>query len=155
MPDPIGGGQDGAGSGAGAGAAAGIGAGALLTGALRFGAVGAAFFGAALFFAVFFFGAAFIVFFLRAGAALFLAVFFLVALFFAFFAIIVLPFMTASGETTRSQPETAMRKRLRYAAKPKPAQPTVAAGRAAECGGRSRTCRGHGPPVAQSINSTV
>lgn len=104
MPDPIAGGQDGAGSGAGAGAAAGIGAGALLTGALRF---GAAFFFADCFGA--FLAAALIVFFLRAGAAFFFATFFFAAFFFAFFAIIVLPFMSASGESMRSRPGIALR----------------------------------------------
>ncbi len=77
-----------------------------------------------LFFATFlgaFLGAAFIVFFLRAGAAFFLTAFFFVALFFTFFAIIVLPFMTASGESGRPQSGTALRRNdLRYAAKQNP-----------------------------------
>jgi len=143
MPDP-GGVQDGAGSGAGAGAA-GIGAGAFLTGALRF--------GAAFFFAFTFFGAAFIVFILRAGAAFFFATFFLVAFLFAFFAIIVLPFMRVENPSDPSPgphcPETT------YATRPSQAAQPTAAGHGAVLAGRSRTCGGHGPPVAQSINSTV
>lgn len=86
--------QDGAGSGAGAGA----GAGALFGAALRLGAARFA-----VFFVVFFLADIFeVFFFLRAGAA-----FFLLAFLFAFFAIIVLPFLAASGISRRSRGDRA------------------------------------------------
>ena len=137
IPEPMGGGQDGAGSGAG------IGAGALFAGAFRF---GAAFL--VIFLAVFF-GAAFIAFFfLRAGAA-----FFLLAFLFAFFAIIVLPFI--AGESVGPTRDRIALKHSTREAEEDAAQPADMAGRSAGCGQRSRSRCGHGPPVAQSINSTV
>jgi hypothetical protein len=138
IPDPMGGGQDGAGSGAG------IGAGAFFTGALRF---GAAFL--VTFLAVFFADAFIVFFFLRAGAA-----FFLLDFLFAFFAINVLPFVQVEHPVG---PHRRPHYQKLYIAEPNEAftQPAAVTGRPAMCGRRSRSRCGHGPPVAQSINSTV
>lgn len=140
IPDPKGGVQAGAGSGAG------IGAGAFFAGALRFGTV---LFVA--FFAVFFDDALIVFFFLRAGAA-----FFLLAFFLAFFAMIVLPFVTASVKSARlsEEPRTTQTV-LRYHAERTPAHSAGAEGRITASLRSALNRRGVGPPVAQSINSTV
>ncbi len=146
--------------GIGAGSAAGI------EGAAGFGAERR--FGAALradFFLVDLFADAFTVLrFLRAGAAF---LFFLVDRFFAFvlFAMMDLPilvgFKTVRPPRGARRLSRAMTARIQPSAKPllrSPAQPVAVAGRivgfvaALSC---SRSTAGQGPPVAQSINSTV
>jgi hypothetical protein len=139
----------------------GAGSGAAIEGAVGFGAERR--FGAALradFFLVDFFADAFIVFrFLRAGAAFF---FFLVDRFFALvlFAIMDLPILVRFKTRASFTPCPASNAlydtphpRLGFA------QPVAVAGRfagfVAASGRCSRSAGGQGPPVAQSINSTV
>jgi len=163
-PEPGGGGQDGAGAGsdigggggagffAGAGfiAGAGIFAGAAFTaGALRLGAAFfATFFGA--FFAVFFAADFTVFFFLCAGAAFFFVNFFF-AFDFDFFAMIVLPIDATSENPVGPHGRPGSRHNNDRA----PIQLAAADGRIADRGRCSPSAGGHGPPVAQSINSTV
>jgi len=131
---------DGAGSGAGAmGAGAGRGAG-----------LGAARFFAAFLFFVFLAAlrAAFFIpffFFLRAGAARFAFDFFVFAFFRFFdFAMIILPIGS-----------TKTRRHIRYGILPQPISPYSAAAAAGARPAFSRSTSGIGPPVAQSMSSTV
>jgi hypothetical protein len=137
LPFELDGGNDGAGAGAGSGAGAaiigaGFGAGGFLIGACL---AGALCFGAAFF--AFFFGAAFFFadftsfFFLRAGAAFFFFADFFFA--FAFFAMMDLPILATGLKLNPLWPP--------------PVQATA--------GADGHSTDGHGPPVAQSINSTV
>jgi hypothetical protein len=144
-PELAGGAHDGAGAGAGAGSGAGIAGAGFLAGALRF---GAAFFAErftgfrAADFATFFF--------LRAGAAFFF-VFVDFFLAFAFFAMIVLPIQA----TTMKLQSASVRGRVHATIPTSTRQPATAKDPRASCRPRSCTAGGQGPPLAQSINSTV